>query len=175
MQSTSTSSSTTSSSDKSPPVGIIVGVVVGAIVLVLHLFLYIRRRINRRAQELNENANPKPFPLIPNPTPNLTYEVPSIIPQLFSSKFSRRRESANAPDIAAGASGSSRPTPSPVFGTRIDPINSAIRNTKTIRALQPSTSAQGGDLEFLQHERSEVRMPNAEGNLDELPPAYTIS
>ena len=172
--STLTSSSTTSSSEKSPLVGIIVGVVVGAIVLVLLLFLYIRRRINhRRAQELNENSNPKPFLLLPNPTLNLT-SVPSFIPQLFSSKFSRRRESANALTTASG-SGSSRPTSSPVSGVRIDPINSAIQNKKTIHALQPSTTAQGGDPEFLQHARSGVRMPHAEGNLDELPPAYTIS
>ena len=172
--STPTSSSTTSSSEKSPLIGIIVGVVVGAIVLVLLLFLYIRRRINhRRAQELNENSNPKPFLLLPNPTLNLT-SVPSFIPQLFSSKFSRRRESANALTTASG-SGSSRPTSSPVSGVRIDPINSAIQNKKTIHALQPSTTAQGGDPEFLQHARSGVRMPHAEGNLDELPPAYTIS
>ena len=172
-QSTSTSFSTTSSSEKSPRVGIILGVVVGAIVLVLLLFLYIRRRINRRAQELNENSNPKPFLLLPKPTLNLT-SVPSFIPQLFSSKFSRRRESANALTTASG-SGSSRPTSCPVSGVRIDPINSAIQNTKTIGALQPSTTAQGGDPEFLQHARSGVRMPHAEGNLEELPPAYTIS
>ena len=43
--------------------------------------------------------------------------------------------------------------------------------------MQPlaSTSAQGGDLGFLQHEDSGARMPHVvRGNLVELPPAYTI-
>ena len=167
-------------SNKSPPsrVAIIVGVVGGAIVLVLVLLLlYIRRRNNWRAQRLNEDSNPEPFPLLPNSNSpqNYTLEAPSLTPQPFSSKFrvSRRREFFNAPVTGSG-SGSSRPTPPPVIEARINTttINSAIRNTETIPVLQPSTSPQGGDLEFLQHADSVFRMPHAEGNLDELPPGY---
>jgi hypothetical protein len=179
----SSSSNATSNlgSKKSPRIGIIVGVVGGAIVLVLVLLLYIRRRNNRRAQTLNENSNPEPFPLLHNWSQNhYTSELPSLTHwQPFSTKFSRRRESANAPvTVNASGSGSSslRPTPPPVIGTRINPTNSAIRNTETIPVLQPSSSARAGNLEFLQHaDSSGVRLPHAqaEGNLDELPPVYT--
>ena len=59
---------------------------------------------------------------------------------------------------------------------QIDIIKPAIRNTETIPSMQPSTSAQlaseGGDL-VLQHADSGVHMPHAQGNLVELPPAYT--
>ena len=154
-------------SNKSLLIGIIVGVVGGVIVLVLLLLLYVGRRNNRRTQKLEENlnTNPEPFTLSP---PNYTSEVPSLTPQFFTSKFSRRREPANAP-------GTSRPTPPPLIGVHIDPITSIPANRKTERMplMQPSTSAQGGDLEFLQHLDSGVRMPHAQGNRVELPPVYT--
>ena len=163
----SSSSNSTSNlgSMKSPPVGIIAGVVGGVIVLVLLLLLYIGRRNNRRTQSgLKENTNPEQFNLSPH---NYTSEVPSLIPLSFSSKFSPRREPANVP----------RPTPlpGPVGGAEIDPTtsNPAIRNTETIQLTQSSTSAQGGDLELLQHADSGVRMPHAQGNRVELPPVYT--
>ena len=165
-QSTSTSSSTTSSSQKSPRVGIIVGVVIGAIVFVLLLVLYIRRRNNQRI--LNENYNPKPFLSFPNSSLNHTSasEVPSLIPQLFSSKLSRR-ESANALATTSGSNSSS------LAPSRNDPAKTTIRNIETVPvSQQPSISAQG---DFLQHADSGIRMPHAERNLVELPPVYTCS
>ena len=182
--SSGSSNSTNLGSKKSPLVDIIVGVVGGAIVLVLLLLLYIRKRNSRKAHKLEENLNtkpepftpplhspPEPFPLLlpnsPRKGRNYTYEVPSLTPrwQPFSSKFSRRRETADAP-------GSSRPTSPPMIVAGINPISPAIRD---IPLMQPSTSAQGSDLRFLQHADSGVPtgMPHAEGNFDELPPAYT--
>ena len=159
--SSSSSNSTNLGSKKSFLVDIIVGVVGGAIVLVLLLLLYIHRRNSRRAQKLEEklNTNPEPFTSSPR---NSTSEVPPLTPQPFSSKFSRRRHTANGP-------GSSRPTSPPVIRAGINPIPT-IRN---IPLMQPSTSTQGGDLGFLQHADSGVRMSHAEDNLDELPPVYT--
>ena len=190
-----TQSTSTSSSEKSPRVGNIVGAVVGTIVLasVLLQVLYIRRRNNWRVLNDSENSNPNPFLSLPNSSLNhwhtSTSEVPSLSPQLFPSKFSQRRESVNAIVTAspsgsgsssltplrresvnalvtasASGSGSSRLTPS-----RNDPT---IRNTETTPFSQPSTSAQG---EFLQHADSGIRMPHAERNLVELPPAYTCN
>ena len=155
------SSTSNLSSKKYSLVGIIVGVVGGVIVLVLLLLLYIHRRNSRRARKLEEklNTNPEPFTSSPR---NSTSEVPPLTPQPFSSKFSRRRHTANGP-------GSSRPTSPPVIRAGINPIP-AIRN---IPLMQPSTSTQGGDLGFLQHADSGVRMSHAEDNLDELPPVYT--
>ena len=162
----SSSSNSTSNLDskKSPLVGIIVGVVGGVIALVLLLLLYNRRRNNLRAQKLKENSNPEPFTLSPQ---SYTSEVRSfqVTPQPsgFSSKFSQRREPAQA--------GTSISTPSPVIGERISPITPAIRNTETMSLMQPSTSALGSDLGFLQHAVSGVRMmPHAQGNLVELVP-----
>ena len=166
ISSSSPSNSTSSNlgSKKPPLVGIIVGVVGGVIVLVLLMLLYIGRRKIRRAQEQNENLNPEPFTLPPQ---NYTSEVRSLAPQPFPSKFSQSREPAVAP-------GTSRPTPPLVTGARMnDPINPAIRNTETFPLMQPPTTAQGGDLGFLQHADSGVRIPHAQGNLIELPPIYT--
>ena len=157
-------------SKKSPLEGIIVGVVGGAIILlVLLLLLYLRRR-NSRQRRTQEHSSPElePFTLLPQAdTPqNYTSEVPSLTPQPFSSKFSQRREPANATQA-----GMSRPTPPQalVIGTGINPISPAFR------FMNPSTSAQGGDLGFLHHADRDVHMPHAqaEGNLDELPPVYT--
>ena len=165
--SSSSNSMSNLGSTKSPPAGIITGVVVGVTVLVLLLLLYIVRRNNRRAQSLKENlnTNPEHFNLSPQNV-NYTSEVPSLIPQSFSSKFSTRRETADV----------SRPTPSrrSLLGrAEIDLTNPAIRNTETISLSQPSTSAQGSDLELLQHADSGVRMPHTQGNRVELPPVYT--
>ena len=162
--SSSSNSMSNLGSMKSPPVGIIAGVVGGVIVLVLLLLLYIVRRNNRRAQSLKENlnTNPEHFNLSPQNV-NYTSEVPSLIPQSFSSKFSPRRETADV----------SRPTPSLLGRAEIDLTNPAIRNTETISLSQPSTSAQGSDLELLQHADSGVRMPHTQGNRVELPPVYT--
>ena len=156
----SSNSTSNLGSNKLLLVGIIVGVVGGVIVFVLLLLLYFSRRNNRRAQKLKENPNPEPFILPPQ---NHTSEVRSLT---FSSKFSQSREPVDA-------SGTSRPTPPPVTGARIDPIKPAIRNAETRPIMQPSTSAQGGD-EFLQHADSGVRLPHVQGNLVELPPVYTI-
>ena len=155
------SNSSNLGSKKSPLVGIIVGVVGGVIVLffLVPLLLYIGRHNNRK----KSNTIPEPF------NQNFTSEAPSLTPQFFSSKFSRKRGPANTP-------GSSRPTLSPVIGAPVDLIKPAIRNTETIPLMQPSTSAQlaneGGDL-VLQHADSGVRMPPAQGHLVELPPVYT--
>ena len=176
----SSSSNSTSSpgSKKLPLVGIVVGVVGGVIVLVLLLLLYNRGRNIWRAQKSKAklDTKPKPFNLVynseippqkSNTIPEPFNQSPSITPQSFSSKFSRRTESASTP-------GSSIPTTSPVIGAQIDPINLAIRSTETIPLMPPSTSAQdeGGDL-LLQHSDSGVRMPRAQGRLVELPPVYT--
>ena len=129
-------------------VGIIAGVVSVVLVLALFLLLYIVR-CRRKAQKLKRL---EPFIMSPQ----------NYIPPSFSSKFSRNRELADAPDTSI-------PTPPPVIGARANP---AIRNPET-KQLLPSTSAQDGDLGFLQHADSGVRMPNAQGNLAEFPPAYT--
>ena len=127
-------------------VGIIAGVVSGVVVLVLLLLFY-----RGKVQKLKENSNVEPFFISPQ-----NYTPPS-----FSSKFSRRREIADA-------AGASVPTLPPVIGLRTNP---AIRNSDTDRPLlmQPSASGhgQGGDFGFLQYADSGVRMPN------EFPPAYS--
>ena len=170
------SSSSTSNpwSKKSPLVGAISGAVGGVIVLVLLLLLYISRRHgnNRRAQKLKEKdlyTNPEPFTLSQQ---TYTSEVPYLTPLHFPRKFSQRIEppQANAP-------GSTRHTPPPLIGARIDPTtsNSAIQNTETIPVLQPPTSSQGVDPKFLRHADSGVRMPQVQASLDELPPVYSRS
>ena len=152
LSSSSSNSTSNLGSMKSPPAGIIAGVVGGVIVLVLFLLLYIGRRNDWRTRSLK---SPQYY----------TSEVPSLIPLSFSSKFSPRREPVNVPRAT--------PLPGPVGGAEIDPTNPAIRNTETIPLTQPSTSAQGGNLELSHHADSGVRMPHAEGNRDELPPVYT--
>ena len=171
--SSSSNSASNLGSKKSPRAGLIAGVVVGVVLLVLLLLFFIARRNNRRSQNLKESleTNPEPFTL-----PRQTYA--SKVPALqvtppspaISGKFTRRRESAYAPGLSRL---------SPVIGRRIDPTYSGIRNTETIPLpVQPSTSAQrGGDVEFLQHADSGVRMPmpRAQGKnvRVELPPVYT--
>jgi hypothetical protein len=156
--SSSPNSTSNLDSNKAPLIGTIVGVVGGVIVLVLLLLLYIRRRRRRRAQK----SNPEPFTLSPQ---NHTSEVQS---QPFSSK------SKEPTDVVPGKS---IPTPPPPGArTNTNDINPAIRNTETMPLMQPlaSTSAQDGDLGFVQHADSGVRMPHVQRSLVELPPAYTI-
>ena len=167
------SGSSSDSTSKPPLVGIIVGVVGGVVVLVLLLLLYIRtrrRRNHRRARELSleiesveEISNLEPFtalePFTSSPQ-NHTSEVRSHTPQPLPSKFSRSREPADAAP--------------PVIGVRTNPIDSMIPNSETMPLMQPSTSTQDGNLGFLQHADSGIRMPhNVQGNLVELPPVYT--
>ena len=142
--------------------------VVGVIVLFLLLLFYLARRSNRRAQNLKEilERNPEPFTL-----PRQTYfsDVPSLTPPAISRKFTRGREPAYPPGLSR---------PPPVIGTRVDPTYFAVRNTETIPPLGPSTSAQGGNFEFLQHADSGVRLPRrAQGKpvRVSLPPVYTSS
>ena len=177
--SSSSSSHSTSSlgTKKLPLAGIILGVIGGVIVLVLLLLFYIARRNIWRAQNSKADTKPEPFNLVhnseippqkSNTIPEPFNQNPSVTPQSSSSKFPRR-ESANNPVP-------SLPTTSSVTGAQIDLNNSAIRSTKTIPLMQPSTSTQleleGGDL-LLQHSDSGVRMPHAHGHVIELPPVYS--
>lgn len=174
LPSSSSISTTDLFSNKSSLVAIITGVVSGVIVIVFILIFYFGRRYNRnlRAQKLKEKSldtNPDPFTF----TRQNTSELLSLTPRPFPRKFFRlgRMERANTPGL-------SRPTPPPpVIAARLHSINCAARNTGRIPVLQPSTSAQGGNLEILQHADSGTRIQSAQGKLRlvELPPVYTRS